>query len=338
MVNNFYEKDLDLACNTRVSSEAMFVGMDDEIEILQEYLGKKFNNLEISKELKDRVSEINFSESDGFKDWFEKRVDFYKSDWDNLTKNEEKTVNDYIFLSETFKILNECSWWVQNAYQSDSGGKDLLNNLDCIAARLEKDDESNKIILIGKVDKYCNKKSNLHGKSSKDCSDKQNEKERQIFAFFAELKVTEELNNNEFKNIKFIQEQQSIKTPDLSAKKDGLIYYIEVKRLQNPREEDNALRSTGQHRGDVNSEFRGPVCKKIVDFICDAKEKFKDIENRNVKINKEQKILVIDFEPGIDARLNDNFSNSKLESVFGKDYFSDLKENHDMQIWTRKYF
>lgn len=336
MENNLYEKDLNLACNTPAPLGVMFVDMNDEIEILQEYLGKKINNLEISKELKDKANEINFFESDGFKDWFEKRVDFYKSEWEKLTKNEEEILNDHIFLSETFKILDKCSWWTQNAYQSYSGAKDLLNNLDCIAGRLEK--ENNKDILIKKVNIFCNQECGMHGKSIKNCDEKQREKERQILAFFAELKVAEELDNSGFKSINFISEKQSIKTPDLSAKKDDAVYYFEVKRIQNPREEDEALRSTGQHNGNVNSEFHEPLKKKMGDFICGTKEKFKGIENGNVKLNKEQKNLVIDFAQGIDARLNDNFSNSKLESIFGNGYFPSLEETHNMQIWTRKYF
>lgn len=340
MGDDLISKNLNNACVAWPPSGPVCIGMNEEIEILQEYFGRKFNGLNIDDDLENKIKGINYIAEQDFDYWYKKRVCFYNDNWQKEMRGQnQEIINRYDFLSETFKVLDKCSWWVQNAYQQSSGTKSLLNNLDCIAARFEKEGD-NKDILVKKANNFCNNKGDIdfRGKSIKVCDKNQNEKERQIFAFFTELKVAEELSNGGFKDIRFILEQQSTKTPDLSAKKDDVIYYVEVKRMQNPREEDEDLRSDAQHSGDVNPNFYEPLKKKIGDFICNTKKKFKGIENGNVKIDKEQKILVIDFEPGIDARLNDNFSNSTLNSIFGIDYSSDLEKTHDIKIWTRKYF
>lgn len=250
---------------------------------------------------------------------------------------ENNLIYNYSFLSESFKILDKCSWWVQNAYQSFSGAKSLLNDLDSVASQFENGEKNSKDILIKKAKNFCNKEEkDWRGKSGQENDVNQREKERQVFAFFAELKTAKELKEKGYQEIQFIEEQ-TIKMPDISAKKDGQIFYIEVKRIQNPREEDEAFRSTGNHSGDVSADFREALKKKIGDFICDAKEKFECIDG-NVKLNTEQKILVLDFAPGLDARLNGNNFDPDLEEVFGMNFFSNLEHAYDIQIWTRKYF
>jgi hypothetical protein len=153
------------------------------------------------------------------------------------------------------------------------------------------------------------------------------------------LKVANELAEMGFRNVQFLKEGDR-KTPDLLAEKDNNIHYAEVKRIQNPRCEDEAFRSGGMYpsedekTGDVNADFREPLKKKIDDFINDAKEKF---TQQNKSLNRAQKLLFLDFDPGIDARLSVNF-NPTLDDIFGADYFSQLERTHNIMILPRKYF
>lgn len=122
--------------------------------------------------------------------------------------------------------------------------------------------------------------------------------------------------------------------PDIYAQKENLDYYIEVKRIQNPREEDEALRFKGVYCSNVNQKFANGIKKKILDSISDAVKKF----NQKGKFLKNtQKILVLDFEPGIDARLCMD-STPKLDNIFGKDFFINLEKEHNITIWRREYF
>lgn len=330
-------QELYKACTAEVSMALMLSqDLEKEIKILQEYLGRKFNNLDITKDLESKIKEIDYSLASGFDKWFSQRIDFYKNKWEEMMKYKGKILSDYDFMSETFKILDRCSWWVQNAYQPFSGAKKLLHKLDCIAARFEKEKE-NKKVLKEKAEKFCHQKGDqnkkFRGGSSKELSEKERENERQIFSFFAELEAGNEMLSSGFSCVQFLKEGER-KMPDLLAKKEGELYYAELKRIQNPREEDEALRSTGVYLENVNQYFRTALQKKIGDFICDAKEKFTE---QNNDLSKAQKILVLDFEPGIDARLKVNF-NPKLEEIFDQNYFPSLEQTHDITIWLRKYF
>lgn len=335
MEDNVLAKNLNKACNARVPLGLMFsYDLDNEIQVLQDYLGRKYNNLPISKELEDKVSEIGFSDNQNFEDWFRKRIKFYEKKWGKITRYKGDILKNYSFFSETFKILDKCSWWVQNAYQSYSGAKCLLNELDYIAACFEKE-KANKTILEKKAEMICRNEKDLRGKSQQILNRKKREKERQIFAFFAELKAANELLIHGFTNILFLQEGRS-KTPDFSANRQNKIYYIEVKRIQNPREEDESLRSKGSYARNINKNFREPLKKKIGDFIYDANKKFNQ-QDQDKNLGRMQKVLILDFEPGIDARLSVNFT-ATLEEIFGNDFFENLENVHDITIWVRKYF
>ena len=174
----------------------------------------------------------------------------------------------------------------------------------------------------------------MRGESIQACCKQQREKERQIFAFFTELMVVKELSEKSFEKIKFIEESNK-KTPDLKAIKDDIEYFIEVKRIQNPRDEDEAFKSQGKCSGSVNTNFHSPLLKKINDFVNDAKEKF---EQSNCNLQKIEKILILDFDPGISARLNCEDFNPDLDNIFGNGFFEELECEHSMVIWRRKYF
>jgi hypothetical protein len=321
------------ACIAEAPKELMLSSnLDDEIEILQKYIGLSFNNMSIPQDLENKVKEIDYSFGLGFEKWFSDRINFYKNKWEEMTKYEGEILNSHAFMSKTFKILNKCSWWVQNAYQPFSGAKYLLHKLDCIAARFEIE-KQNKEVLKKKAERFCEEEKDWRTKSQQKLNNKEREKERQIFAFFAELKAANELSAKGFQNVQFLEEGKN-KTPDISAEKKGNNYYIEVKRIQNPREENEALRSGNIHSGVVNKNFRTALQKKIGDFVCDAKEKFKHQGN---DLSKVQKVLVLDFEPGVDARLSVNF-NATLVQIFGENYFSQLEQTHDITILPRKFF
>lgn len=333
MDKNFIQQNLHKACKAEAPQNLMlFSDLNSEIEYIREYLSKKFNNLEISEKLKNKIDEINFSDKQNFDEWFNGRINFYKNKLEEMTKYDGEIIKNYKFSSETFKILNKCSWWVQNAYQPYSRSKDLLRNLDHIAACFEKD-EDNKKVLNKKAERFCGKEKDWRGKTQKKLDKNEREIERQIFSFFTEIRAAGDLAKEGFKNIKFLPEDTT-KVPDLTAKKTYKTYYIEVKRLQSPRDENEALRSFGIYSSNVNEKFRDGLKKKIDDFIYDAKEKFSQY---NAILDKEQNILILDFEPGIDARLSINF-NPILDEIFGKDYFNNLCNIHNLTIWTRKYF
>ena len=208
----------------------------------------------------------------------------------------------------------------------------MLSELDHLAKRLEKD---NKEVLQEKIKGFCKgKQKNFQGKSLTKLNNQENEKERQIFSFFAELKATDELREQGFNDIHFIGEENK-KTPDISAMKNGKQYFIEVKRIQNPRDEDENLRLNKYHESEVNINFRKPLKNKIRYFIKDAKEKF---QNSGSGLTVAQKTLVLDFEPGIDARLSIDFSKTNLENIFDENFFSELESKNKIKIWTRKYF
>lgn len=334
MTDHNLSQELYKACTAKAPKELILSSdLDNEIEIVQEYLGRKFNNLQIDKKLEGKVSACGYSLEQGFDEWLSNRISFYKSKWEQMTQCNGEILTNHDFISQTFNILNRCSWWVQNAYQPYSGAKELLHELDCIASCLEQN-ERNGGILREKAKRLCSQKKSWHGKRQQELKASDREIERQIFSFFAELKAAQKLLKNGFTNICFLPENNGRKTPDLSARKDGKTYYIEVKRIQNPREEDEALRSSGVHSGVVIASFRGPLQKKIGDFICDAKEKF---NQQDQNLQKEQKILILDFNPGIDARLNVNF-NATLNDIFSEKYFNQLERTHDITIWPRKFF
>jgi CRISPR/Cas system-associated endoribonuclease Cas2 len=332
----FIADNLNKACCAEVPEELFFsYKLKEEIDNIQNYLGFILNNFIIDNELNIYIKNINFSLDRDFNVWLNERIKFYQNEWDKMTKYKRKIIKKYNFMSETFKILDKCSWWVQNSYQSYSGSKDLLKELDCIATRIEKTSQENKNIIIKKANNLCNSKKNWRGKSQKELEKNDRERERNIFSFFAELKAYNELKNEEFLDIIFLKEIKNKKTPDLKAEKENKIFYIEVKRIRSPKEEDEVLRSTEQHSGSVNPQFRKPLKKKIGDFICDAKQKF---DQQDVNLSKEQKTLILDFDPGIDARLCVNFNTPKLNKIFGDNYFQELEKTHNITIWVRKYF
>jgi hypothetical protein len=85
-------------------------------------------------------------------------------------------MSNYDFLSETFRILNKCSWWVQNA-SHPSPSRNLLHELDRIATRIENSSGYNGV-LLEKANGFCPEESDWHGKSQQELNKKEREKER----------------------------------------------------------------------------------------------------------------------------------------------------------------
>jgi len=334
------KENFNKACCAEVPDNLMFQDkLEKELEYVREYLCKILNE-PISEDLNKKIKEAYFSSKEAFKiggfdEWFERRIKFYQNEWEEMTKYTGEIVNKYNFLSETFKILNRCSWWVQNGYQPFSGSdKDLLNELDYIAAFFEQDNQ-NKEILKQKANNLCaSDDKNWKGITQRETNFKERERERQISSFFAELKAANELLEKKFCSILFLEEGKN-KMPDIYAQKEELDYYIEVKRIQSPKDEDEALRSKGVYCGNINKNFASPLKKKILDFIKDAVEKFRQ---KNKFLKNEQKILILDFEPGIDARSYIKNRTPELDTVFRKEFFKNLEKEYSITIWRRGYF
>jgi len=242
-------------------------------------------------------------------------------------------IKSYNFHSETLKNLDKFCWWVQNVYQWPFKSRDLLDKLDIIAKKAETS-EDNKTQLKIKVRHISNTTRDWRGKHQRNLDIYDHEIERKVLALFSELFVYDNLINNNFTDIAFIVESNK-PTPDIMCKKDNSVYYVEVKRIQNPRDEDTALRTCGMFSNSVNINYREAVEKKIVDFINNAGRKFNSMSTLN-NLGKHQKILVLDFCAGIDTIL-ENKSNANLQDIFGKNFFDNLNSKYNMTIYTKKY-
>jgi hypothetical protein len=219
--------------------------------------------------------------------------------------------------SESFRILQECSSWVQRALAQ---GNDQLRELDEIAAGIEEHDSGQRELLKNKAKNIC-------------ASGNANEIDRQAFSFFAELKAYKEFSDKSY-NVAFLAEESNRKTPDLKVWKDGSVIFGEVKRIRSPFDEDENLRTKDSHFGDVNEKFREGLRKKIEYFVEDALEKF-DSVGATVK---EQRILVIDYAIATNTIVKISEAERHLDGILGSEYFRELKEKYNIQISRRKYF
>lgn len=249
-----------------------------------------------------------------------------------MSRDLVKDINGFSFLSQTFSTLNEYHWWIQNAPSSQS--RELLIDLDCIAARLERD-ENNKESLLEKVEGLYGgrSKKDFVGKSISTLDRYEREDVRQLFSFFSELKSAQELIGKGFCDINLVKTVLDKKTPDFSVKKEQDFYLVEVKNIRTPLEEYETLSKRKMYSNQVSMNFKKGLEKKIKDCIDDAKEKFEYIKN----LKKDQKILVINFNPGIDAILCSS-SDEWLYSLFSERYFTELELSNDITIWCKKYF
>lgn len=244
-------------------------------------------------------------------------------------------MSQIIFISELFKYLSKCSWWVKNASQDFSGAINLLKKLDLIAKHAEQNPGNSLELMKKAKDIYSKKKIT----EEQALDSKETEMERKTFALFSELMVFNEFKEKNFESIIFIKTKNKISTPDLSANINNFIYYIEVKRIQIPKNEDENLRINKTYQGQVGENFNLPLLKKIQDKIDDANKKFAAVPESK-KLQRSQKILVLDFEPGIDARLSgpkNNF-NPTLDDIFDPAFFNNLENDNKITILRRKYF
>ncbi len=227
--------------------------------------------------------------------------------------------------SETLKTLARYSWWVQNAKIKDS---EFLRSIDRACVNLEQT-ESNKKGLEERAHRiFPNKQKAKNWKNVPISSQnkKQREYERQVRSLITEVLTANELKQQKFSDVKFIQESDK-KTPDLRAKKGEKKFLIEVKQIRNPSAEDEALREIGFYTSNVNHNYRNAVKRKAYCFCCDALEKFTRY-NQTCK----SKILVIDYQPGIDTYLVPG------PKPLSPKFWGNLEDVFEMEIWYRTYF
>jgi len=239
------------------------------------------------------------------------------------------------FQSKIFKKLNEYCWWIQAASSNPSRSKKLLINLDKIAFEAEK---RNLKTLQEKIKKFCSgpQKNYLinNGDSYQSIitlDKKEREMHRQLFDFFTELMVYSELRENNFEDILFIPEER-VSKPDIQAKKNNKKFFFEVKNLNPPRNEEESLITTGWYTGDINIHFKENMKKKINYFICDACKKFNSLKNVS------EKVLVINYQEGIDAIVEIEPVKRDLDGILGNDYFLKIEKENNITVWRRKYF
>lgn len=99
--------------------------------------------------------------------------------------------------------------------------------------------------------------------------------------------------------------ESKIRMPDLDFSQDDHKHPVEVKHLNSPREEHDALFSGKAYGGNVDNNYQRGLEKKISDFIDDARSKFASY-NRTVNgINSSEGTLYLFFSKSIDAGLLD---------------------------------
>lgn len=238
----------------------------------------------------------------------------------------------YNLKSETLKKLSNFSWWIQaaNTDVSKNTFKKLLSDLDTICLQLESVGD-NKTNLLERINSLCansakeyQAEDRKNHKSIKDLTELEHEHRRQVWDFMNELKACDWLNKNSFSNIKIIPTQRK-KTPDIKAEKDTTNYYIEVKTLHEPREEERMLMDKKMLVMPVETNYHESLKKKIQSFYDDAVKKFKSVDALN-------KILIIFYSLSISAYLTNDKDKRNLDSILGKHYFNELESKGNMKI------
>lgn len=328
-------EELKRVCNARIPKEVFLKSkLEEEQYFLIDYIGKKYNGLIVTEEYENKIKAIGYSPKIGFDKWFKQRSDFYIDKWEKMIKYDGPIVNNYNFLSEALRKLNKHSWFIQNAYQSYSSAKDLLNKLDSAIKNIEDNNSLNKELIWKKISNIYKEEKDWKAKPQSKMSKKEHEYERQIFSFFAEVLVYDEFKKHVSSDIFFLPTQEGKKQPDFLMKKGSESFYIEVKQIREPYDEDESMRAYSMYSGFVNPKFREPLQKKIGDFINDASEKFISVNAKE----KEKRILVLDYQEGMDAFLTLNKDKTNLIDIFGESFFKDLEISYNMTILPKKYF
>lgn len=236
------------------------------------------------------------------------------------------------FKSETLKKLAPFSWWIQSASVpiGSPEAKIILESIDNVCFILEEVLE-NKKVLSEKVTQLCflGKKEyqTNDGKSyisCKDLNESEQEHRRQVWDFLNELRACVWLLDNKFSHIEIIA-KQNIKTPDIKAIKDNAIYYIEVKTLHEPREEEIRLMSKNIQVKDVERSYHQPLKNKIDYFVNDADTKFNSV-------HAEKRILLVYYYLSISAWLTNNSDKRNLDDILGVEYFNRLEIEKNIKV------
>jgi hypothetical protein len=228
--------------------------------------------------------------------------------------------NKYIIKSNSLNKLYPYSWWLQASLVNIGSDQSLkiLRQVDKICFKLE-ENENNFKELDNKISSLCYGKpkqyqiqSNNDYISIKSLSNTEQERRRQIWDFINELKACDWLLKKNYFDLNIVPVEKN-KTPDLSAKKRGRKFFIEVKTLHNPREEENRLMDKEIVAKSVDRNFYQPLKSKIKGFIDDAELKFDSV-------NAENKILIIFYELSISTYIVNGHKENKLESIIGKNF------------------
>lgn len=172
-------------------------------------------------------------------------------------------------------------------------------------------------------------------KTNKILSHSGTQQVRSFFDFLVEIFTYFDLIKNDFVNVTFISEEQSKKTPDLKASKKGKEYLIECKHLNRPYDEDLNLRVIGSYNGDISQD----VASKLKNKICNGESGLLDSALDQLKKynSKSNKILYLNFTPGIDVRLSED-GLIDLNNLCGEGYFKNLEKEHDINIVLPNFF
>jgi hypothetical protein len=99
--------------------------------------------------------------------------------------------------------------------------------------------------------------------------------------------------------------ESKVRMPDLEYDLSGVKEPVEVKHLNSPREEHDALFSGKSYGGSVNKDYHFGLEKKIADFVDDTRSKFTSFNKAVNGIESSNGTLYLFFSKSIDAGLLD---------------------------------
>lgn len=163
-------------------------------------------------------------------------------------------------------------------------------------------DLANKVVEISTLNTADN--TEIHRRIALLSRAKDAEHIRQCTNFLAEIAAFYDLSE---KGVEphWVAETKRHRMPDITYIKSSFQVPIEVKHLNSPREEHDALFTVGTYGGSVDKNYHIGLIKKISDFINDAKAKFISFNAQVNGNNAKKGILYIYFSKSIDAGLLD---------------------------------
>lgn len=240
--------------------------------------------------------------------------------------------------SNTLKILEKCSWSIQalTVYDEKTEQETLLSEIDSICLNCEKN-SCNKKILEDKAKIICTlseypknylENSDLGSISKRKLTPNEQERERQVDDFTNELESYYWLQNNGFEDIFFSPVIPTKKTPDLKGKKEGKLFFIEVKTMHLPRKEENDLMSSYIKVKDPDFDHQNGLENKIISYIKDANEKFNDVKATN-------RILMIyaNISGLVDiSYMVKGYEAKKLDDILDEKFFEEKESEYNMKM------